>query len=157
MLQRLAAVVPVAAAAVALTACGGSGRLSASAYRGKLAAIARETAVAQGAVEKASGRAKSVKDLEAALTDFGNSERHIASQVQSLKPPENAQSANDELALGASDTSKSAAKAVTAVGKYSSVQAALGYLSSHNGNTKGAHELEDALAKLKQLGYTKGS
>jgi len=65
--------------------------------------------------------------------------------------------ANDELALGASDTSKSAAKVVPVVGKFRSVQAALRYLSSHNGNRKGAHELEDALAKLKQLGYTKGS
>jgi hypothetical protein len=145
------------AAAAMLVACGGSDRLSASAYRGKLSAISREASVAQAAVEKNARRAKTVKDLQAVLTLFANAEEHIANQVQALKPPKNAQAANEELAGGASDTSKSAVKAATAVGKLGSVQAALRYLGSHNGNQKGAHELDDALAKLKQLGYTKGS
>ena len=150
-----ALVAVLVAVAATLVACGGSNRLSANAYRGKLAAVSREAAAAQGAVEKGTAHAKSVKDLQAALTDFANAERHLASIVQGLKPPKDAQSANDELALGASDTSKSAGKAVTAVGKFNSVQAAIRYLSSHNGNQKGAHELGDALAKLKSLGYTK--
>jgi hypothetical protein len=150
------ALVLVAAAAM-LVACGGSDRMSAGAYRGKLAAISRETSAAVEAVQKNAPRAKSVKDLQAVLTQFANAESHIANQVQALRPPKNAQAANEELAVGATDTSKSAVRAANAIGKLSSVQAARSYLGSHNGNKKGAHELDDALAKLKSLGYTKGS
>jgi hypothetical protein len=149
------AAVLVASAAL-LAACGGSGRLSASAYRAKLAAISREASVAQGAVEKGSARAKSVKDVQAALTEFASAEQHIANLVQDLKPPKDAQAANEELGGGALDTSMSAVAASNAIGKLGSAQAALRYLSSHTGNRKGAHELDDALAKLKKLGYAKG-
>ena len=153
--SALAAV--LVAVAATLVACGGSGRLSASAYRGKLAAISREASDAQGAVEKNARRAKTVADLQADLTEFSHAEAHIANLVQALKPPKNAEAANEELAGGAEDTSKATAAVVNKIGKFKNVQGALGYLAAHNGNQKGAHELDDALAKLKQLGYTKGS
>lgn len=152
--STLAALLVVVAATV--VACGGSDRLSASAYRDKLAAISHQASLAQGAVERNAPRAKSVTDLQALMTQFAHAEAHIANLVQALKPPKNAEAANEELAGGAEDTSKSAVAAVTKIGKFKTVQAALRYLGAHNANQKGAHELDDALAKLKQLGYTKG-
>jgi hypothetical protein len=43
------------------------------------------------------------------------------------------------------------------VGKFKSPQAAVASLQSSLGNAKGAHELDDALSKVRQLGYTNKS
>jgi hypothetical protein len=37
------------------------------------------------------------------------------------------------------------------------VKEALGFLNKSQGNSKGGRELNEALAELKKLGYTKGS
>jgi hypothetical protein len=151
-----ASLVVLVVGALVLAGCGGSGRLSASKYRAKLAAISRESSRAQTDVEKGL-HAKSVKELQARMTTFANAEQQISNDVRALKPPKDAQEANAELAVGAQDTAKAAQAAANKVGTYRTVRDALAYLSSKNANAKGAHELDDALAKLKALGYTTGS
>lgn len=86
-----------------------------------------------------------------------NAEQQIASQVRALKPPKDAQDANAELAVGAQDTAKATQKAAVRIGKFKTTRAAVASLESSLGNARGAHELDGALAKLKALGYTKGS
>lgn len=139
-----------------LAGCGGSDRLSAGDYRAKLTTVSREANRAQNEVEKGL-HARTVKDLQARLNTFAAAEQQIASQVRALKPPRNAQEANAELAVGAQDTARATQNAVVRVGKFKTPQAAVASLRSSLGNARGAHELDDALAKLKALGYTKES
>src|SRR5438874_13559192 len=85
------------------SACGGSGRLSASDYRAHLQTIARESDAAQHAVEKGF-QATSVPQLVKVLSVFGAAEKRIGDEVAALKPPKDAEAANTELAQGQHDT-----------------------------------------------------
>jgi hypothetical protein len=138
--------------------CGGSGsdRLSASAYRGRLAQISHEGDKAQSQVEQGL-HAKTVAALRLRLSAFANASQQLGNEVAALKPPKNAAAANGELAQGEHDTATATRAVLPKLARLTSVQPALGYLQKSQGNAKGGRELDDALTKLKQLGYTKGS
>jgi hypothetical protein len=146
-----------ALAAALLAGCGGgSGRLSKSDYRAKLATLSREADRAQSDVEKGL-RAKSVRELHARLIAFAAASRRLGDEAAKLKPPKDAEAANGELVRGEHDTAQATRAAAAAITKLRTPRAAIAYLQTSLGNAKGAHELDDALAKLKKLGYTKGS
>jgi hypothetical protein len=137
---------------------GGTGgtsnsRLSASAYRAHLKTIAKESNTAQHAVEKGF-QATSVPKLVTVLTAFGAAEKRIGDQVAALNPPTNAAAANTELAKGQDDTASEVQALLPKIKKMPSAKAAIAYLSKKS-TTKGGHEVDQALAKLKQLGYIK--
>ena len=132
---------------------GGSSSLSASAYRAHLKPIAKESNTAQHAVEKGF-RASSVPQLVTVLTAFGTAEKRIGDEVAALNPPTNAEVANTELAKGQQDTASEIQALLPKIRKMPSAQAAIAYLSKKS-TTKGGHEIDQALAKLKQLGYIK--
>ena len=146
----------VVAVALLLAACGGSSRLSPDGYRAQLARIQRQTNVAQGEVAKGL-QAKTVAELRRRLDAFAAASRHIGDEVAKLKAPANAEAANAELAQGERDTATATTAASAKVAKLKTPKAALAYLQKSLGNAKGAHELDDAVAKLKKLGYTSGS
>jgi hypothetical protein len=131
----------------------GSSRLSTGAYRARLKTIAKESNTAQHAVEKGF-RATSVPQLVTVLTAFGTAEGRIGDQVAALNPPTNAEAANTELAKGQHDTASEVRALLPKIKKMPSAQAAVAYLSKKS-TTKGGHEVDQALAKLKQLGYIK--
>jgi|SRR5581483_2556925 len=151
-----ASVVAVLAGAAVLAACGGGGA-SASTYRTALARIAEQQNRAEGAIERAVPKARSVRQITAALTTFAAAERLLSTQVSDLKPPKDAVQATDELAVGLQYTSRSAQAAAAKIGTLKTPGQATAYLQSHQGNLQGARKLDDALAELKKLGYTKGS
>jgi hypothetical protein len=151
-----ASVVAVLAGAAVLAGCGGGGA-SGSSYRTALARIAEQQTRAEGAIERAVPKARSVKQITAALTTFAAAEHLLSTQVSDLKPPKNAVQPNDELAVGLQSTSRSAQTAAAKIGTFKTPGQAAAYLQSHQGNRQGAQKLDDALAKLKKLGYTKGS
>jgi hypothetical protein len=143
-----------------VSACGGggaggssNGRLSASAYRAHLRTIAKESNTAQHAVEKGF-QATSVPKLVTVLTAFGADEKRIGDQVAALDPPTNAEAANTELAKGQHDTASEIQALLPKIEKMPSAKAAIAYLSKKS-TTKGGREVDQALAKLKQLGYIK--
>ena len=138
-----------------LAACGGgnSGRLSASAYRARLQTVAKESDSAQHAVETGF-QAKSVPHLVKVLTAFEAAEKRIGNQVAALKPPQNAEAANTELAKGQHDTAAELQALLPKVEKMRSAKAAISYLEK-TPTTKGGHEVDAALAELKKLGYIK--
>ena len=142
--------------ALVLAACGGSSRLSASAYRTELAKIGKQANEAQAQVEKGLS-AKSVAELRARLSAFANADDRLGDEVSRLKPPKNAQAANAELARGEHDTASATRSAVAKVAKMKNVKEALGFLNRSLGNANGAHELDHALSELRKLGYAKGS
>jgi hypothetical protein len=142
---------------VALVAgCGGSNRLSQSAYRARLATIGREANSAQAAVEQGL-HAKSVAELRRRLSSFAGATQKLGDEVAALKPPKNAEAANALLARGEHDTASATRAVLPHLAKLKSVKAALSLLNKSQGNAKGGRELDQALAELKKLGYTKGS
>lgn len=136
--------------------CGGSSRLSPSAYRVKLAAIGREANQAQAQVEKGL-RAQNVAEIRTRLSTFANAAQKLGDEVAALKPPKNAEAANTLLARGEHDTASATRAALPQLAKLTSVKAALSFLNKSQGNTNGGHELDQALAELKKLGYASGS
>jgi hypothetical protein len=142
---------------VALAAgCGGGSRLSPSAYRTKLATIGQEANKAQTQVEKGL-RAKSVAEIRTRLSTFADAAQKLGDEVAALKPPENAEAANALLARGEHDTASATRAVLPQLAKLKSVKAALSFLNKSQGNAKGGRELDQALAELKKMGYTKGS
>jgi hypothetical protein len=136
-----------------VSACGGSSRLSASAYRAHLATVAKESDAAQGKVEKGF-EAASVGQLVKVLTSFAAAERRIGDEVGVLKAPKDAEAANTELASGLHDTAAEVQTIVPKVEKRPTAKAAISFLQK-TAQTKGGRELDDALASLKRLGYIK--
>ena len=136
-----------------LSACGGSSRLSANDYRAHLKTIANQSNAAQHAVEKGF-QAASLPQLVKVLTVFGASEKRIGDEVAGLKAPKDAEAANTELANGQHDTASELQALLPTIKKMPSAKAAIAYLSK-TPTTKGGHEVDQALAKLKKLGYIK--
>lgn len=145
-----------------LSACGSSGgggtsagssRESASAYRAQLKTIGKASDKAQHAVEKGF-RATSVPQLVTVLTAFGAAERRIGDEVAAFKPPTNAEAANRELAKAEHDSASEVQALLPKIKKMPSAQAAVAYLSKKS-TSKGGQEIDQALAKLKKLGYIK--
>ena len=136
-----------------VSACGGSGRLSASDYRAHLETIAKESDAAQHAVEKGF-QSTSVPQLVTVLSLFGAAEKRIGDEVAALKPPKDAEAANTELAKGQHDTGSEVQALLPKIKKMPSAKAAIAYLSK-TPTTKGGREVDEALAMLKKLGYIK--
>ena len=154
--MKLRALVALALLCALVAACGGgSKRLSQSDYRARVAALADESSRAQANAQQAL-QATSVGDLQSRLRQFADAEDRIGDKVGRLKPPKNAEAANAELARGFHDTASEIRDAVQGLSKFSTPVAAIGSLRSL-GNANGGREIDDALAKLKKLGYTKGS
>ena len=141
-----------------LAACGGGGssQASADAYRSQLAKIKQQSNQAQAQVAKGL-TATTVAELRSKLDAFSSASQRISDEVANLDAPDNAKAANAELAKGEHDTATETHAASAAVAKKQTVQAAVAYLQTQLGNAKGGHELDDAITKLKKLGYTSGS
>ena len=140
-----------------LAGCGGSKRLSASEYRARLATLGKEANKAQGDVEKAL-HAKSMSEIEARLKAFATAEDRLGDEVSRLKPPKDAEAANAELARGEHDIAAAVRSALPKLAKFTSPQAAIGFLNTvPAASAKAGREVDHALAQLKKLGYAKGS
>lgn len=152
--RSLFAGVMVVLACALLEGCGaGSSRLSADAYRARLATLAKEADKAQGNGEKALS-AKSITEIQTRLKAFATAEDRLGDEVSRLKPPKDAEAANAELARGEHDTAAAIRSVIPKLAKFTSVKTALASLDEV---PKGAREIDHALAQLRKLGYTKGS
>jgi hypothetical protein len=145
-----------ACAVLLLAACGGSSRLSQSAYRTKLAQIKQEAASVQASVAKGL-QAKTLAELRGRLDAFAESTQRIGDEVAKLKPPQNAEAANTELADGLHETARATRDASKQITGLHTPREAISYLEHSPLNKKGARQVDEALTRLKQLGYTSGS
>jgi cell pole-organizing protein PopZ len=147
-----------ASAVLLLAACGGGGgsRLSADAYRKQLVLIKQEAAQAQEHVAQGL-QAKTLAELRQKLGAFADSTQRIGDEVAKLKPPENADAANTELADGLHETASATRDVSKAVAGLHTAREAISYLEHQPSNQKGAHHVDEALTRLKQLGYATGS
>jgi hypothetical protein len=157
--MKAVALLAATLATIALSGCGGSGgggTLSKSDYRTKLRALGHEAQQAQANVQKGLS-ANTVAELHARLLAFAATAQHLGDEVAALKPPKDAEAANAELANGEHDSARAVRAAAAAIQNSKTPAAALAYLQKSLSNAKGAHELDEALTKLKNLGYTTGS
>lgn len=143
-------------AVLLLAACGGGSRLSQDAYRTKLAQIKQEAASAQASVAKGL-QAKTLAELRGRLDAFADSTQRIGDEVADLNPPENATDANAELADGLHETARATRDASKQIAGLHTPREAIAYLEQSPLNKKGARQVDEALSRLKQLGYTSGS
>jgi hypothetical protein len=143
---------------VMLAGCGGSGRLSASDYKAKLAALNKEVDTAETHAQAAATRAQSVAQIRAALTQVAVVQDRVGDAVEKLKPPKDAESANKLLARGAHDIASESRAVLPALASVKTPRRALALLQQRLGSApKGARELDQAVAELKKLGYSAGS
>ena len=141
-----------------LAACGGgsSSQLSASAYRARITQIKQEAASAESNVALGL-QAKTLAELRQRLDAFSTSTQRIGDEVAKLKPPQNAEAANTELAAGMHESARATRTLSTDVAGLHTAQEAIAFIVHRPNNAKGAHEVNEAFAKLKQLGYASGS
>jgi hypothetical protein len=168
--RRILAGLALAFVCALAPSCGGGGgagasktttttvtRLSPSAYRTRLAALGQTANGVYAHAEKAL-RAKSVAEIENDLRAFANGQDRLGDQVGALNPPANAQAANAELARGEHDTATETRALLPKLANFRRPKAALAFLNKQlSTNAKGGRETDEAIAKLKKLGYTKGS
>ena len=145
-----------ACAVLLLAACGGGSRLSQDAYRTKLAQVKQEAASAQASVARGL-QAKTLAELRGRLDAFAESTQRIGDEVANLKPPQNAEAANSELADGLHETARATRDASKQITSLHTPREAISYLEHSSLNKKGARQVDEALSKLQQLGYTSGS
>jgi hypothetical protein len=153
---RGVALCSAAFAVLLLAACGGGSRLSQDAYRTKLAQLKQEAASAQASVAKGL-QAKTLAELRGRLDAFAETTQRIGDEVAKLEPPANAESANTELAAGLHETARATRDASKQITGLHTPREAISYLEHSPLNKKGAHQVDEALTRLKQLGYTTGS
>jgi hypothetical protein len=153
---RGVALCSVGFAVLLLAACGGGSRLSQDAYRTKLAQVKQEAASAQASVARGL-QAKTLAELRGRLDAFAESTQRIGDEVAKLKPPANAEAANTELADGLHETARATRDASKQITGLHTPREAISYLEHSPLNTKGARQVDEALTRLKQLGYTSGS
>ena len=151
-----------ALAVLLLAACGGSGggttttQLSPAAYRAAIAKVKTEAAKAQTDVGKGL-QAKTPDELKQRVDEFAAAIQRIGDEVARLRPPENAISANTELAEGLHDIAAGTRAASAKIAKLKTAQAGISYLRHSKGPAKGAREVGSALAELQRLGYATSS
>ena len=145
-----------ACAVLLLAACGGGSRLSQDAYRTKLAQVKQEATSAQASVAKGL-QAKTLAELRGRLDAFAESTQRIGDEVANLEPPQNAEAANTELADGLHETARATRDASKQITSLHTPREAISYLEHSALNKKGARQVDEALTKLQQLGYTSSS
>ncbi|MFL5960824.1 MAG: hypothetical protein ACJ75G_11225 [Gaiellaceae bacterium] len=140
-----------------LAACGGGGNgVSKDEYRSELAKISKQAGTAHAQLERDGPTATTVAQLQAALRRFAGAEDRIGDELSKLKVPNDAKAANAELARGQHDDADEIRALLPKLSKYKSVQDAFTSLQ-RLGGSKGGREGDEALTKLRELGYTQGS
>lgn len=140
-----------------LAACGGGGNgVSKTDYQNELAKISKQAGTAHAQLERAGPTATTVAQLQTALRQFAGAEDRLGDEISKLKVPNDAKAANAELARGQHDDADEIRALLPKLSKYKSVQDALTSLQ-RLGSSRGGREGDEALTKLKQLGYTSGS
>lgn len=142
------------ALAFAVAGCGGGDRqLSKAEYQSKLADISKQVDSAHGQLSRGARQATTIAGVQAVLKRYATAEQRIGDDVATLKPPANAAKANEELARGWHDDSAEIQALAPKLVKFKSLRETFAFLQSL-GHTKGGDEQDEALQKLKQLGYT---
>lgn len=141
---------------VVAAGCGSASRLSPSAYRARLAAVAKEADKAQHSVEQAL-QAKTPAEIRTRLTAFAAADDRIGDELGALKPPKDAEAANAALAQAEHNTASAVRSVLPRLARAKTAKAAIGLLQHDQQAAKAGQQLDAALSRLHKLGYTQGS
>lgn len=137
-----------------LVACGDDDRLSAEDYRGEISTLGEAQGRAIGDLNQAF-RSESMAEIRVGLEAFAQSQDSLADVVEDLKAPEDAESANEQLANGANQRANEIRAAVDELSGVTDPKEAVELVDKRLGNSEGTRVFDDALSELKELGYTK--
>jgi len=136
---------------IVATGCGGSNRLSPDAYRAKLHALNGEVSKAEGQAEETIVKARSVDEIVRALAQVARAHDRIGDEVAALKPPANAEAANELYVRGSHDLADEIRAVLPGLSALESPRKAQAYLG-RLGNVKGGRELDQAVGEWSQKG-----
>jgi len=162
MLNRLSLSLVIVTACAALAACGSDGsssgpsRLTATQYKQRLRAVSHREDRAHAALERAF-RAKSATEIRRILSAFAADQQTVGAQLAALTPPQNAKTANAQLAGGFRATAAAIRRLMPRLAKAKTPKAEISLMMSAQGPQRAGHQVDAALTRLKKLGYTKGS
>jgi hypothetical protein len=138
------------------TGSASSQPLSRAAYKKLLSQIASEENRAQKTVQSALS-ASSVSDLRKGLLTFAADQDRVAHRLSSVTPPADAQSANTALANAFAANATATRQVAGKLGSVHSMSLAKKMINAATAARQSGQAIDSALAKLKRLGYTKGS
>jgi outer membrane murein-binding lipoprotein Lpp len=121
-----------------------------------LGVILKGQVLAHNALSLGAATAQTVPQLQTKLRRLASAEDRIGDDLSALKPPKDAVAANAELAKGEHYDAAELRRLIPKLSKFSSPRQALHFLN-RVGHTKGGREQDEAIAKLKKLGYTTGT
>jgi hypothetical protein len=130
--------------------------LSASAYKKALAHVAQEASHAQRVIAPAL-HAKNVGTIHHALLKFAASQQRVARELEVLHPPANAVTANAALAAAFKANAAATRSVAARIATANTARRALAIIGSSKAAQATGQKIDDALAKLKRLGYTKAT
>jgi len=153
----------IGAVIAAAVACGGSSgsspttsaALTAPQYKAALAQIAHQESVAQRSVG-AAFHAKTISALHRAIAGFAADQARVARELTALRPPANAVVPNSELAKAFSDNATATRAVLSRIDHAPSVTRALALIQAAKGPQQTGQEIDQALSKLRRLGYATG-
>jgi hypothetical protein len=144
---------------VGLAACGSNGNngettttMTAQQYKAFLHRISHREDQAHQVLDQ-SLHAKSLTDIEHALTSFADDQGSVAGQLSQVTPPTNARAANAALIKGLNDTATGIRAVLPQVAAAGTPQAALKAMQAAKAPQQAGQEVDAALATLKKLGY----
>lgn len=137
-----------------LIACGDDDRLSAEEYRGEFSTFSEEQGRAIGALNQAF-RSDSVDEIRAGLETFAQSQDSLGDAVGNLEAPEDAESANEQLANAAHQRADEIRAVVDGLSGVTDPKEAVELVNKRLENSESTQAFDDALSELKKLGYTK--
>jgi len=129
---------------------------SAAQYKSLLKTIAAEENLAQHAVQKAF-HASSVTAIRQDLLSFATDQQHVTTELSAISPPADARAANTALAQAFSDNANATRRVAAELASAPNAKAALHIIATAKSAQRSGQEIDTALHKLQQLGYTHGS
>jgi hypothetical protein len=163
MRRRISTALAAAALCMALGACGSSNNdsttttaLTAQQYTQFLQKLSQREDAAHQALDQAR-HASSLAQVQQILSTFAADQDGVAAQLSSVRPPQNAQAANDQFDNAFKDTAAAVRELIPQVAKAGTPQAAIAALGKSKSLQQSGQEVDAALAQLKKLGYTQGS
>ena len=142
----------------AAAGCGGGSskpRLSAKQYRARLAMITRREEVVRTSVENALRNSTTVRQVRNALSRYAANEERLGDTVDELRPPKDADKANDQLAKGAHQLADDIRSVVGSLRSVRLRDEAITILQRRLSNAHGAEEMAAASVELRRLGYVR--
>lgn len=125
-------------------------------YKQRLHSVAAREAAAQQSVQKGL-RAASLPRLRKVLAGFVADQRSVAQELAGLQPPKDASTANRQLAKAFADNAAATQQALAGIRHAATTKAALARLEGSAAARRSGQEIDGALGRLKNLGYTPGS